>query len=244
MSQLVGHRIKKTRDFRVGDVGLAGVDFEEDLGVAGEDLGVGALGDVGVGREVVEDDAGAGEVAGADGFESEEGVVETAEAVRDDDDDGEIQTDGEVGEGFGFRDRDQPTAGAFDEERGVFGEKFVEPIDERIEREGAVFELRGDEGGGGGLEPDGVGFVERERIVRGGAEDFDIGAFAAAEGLEGDGAEAGLAEGAGEERGGKGFSDAGVGAGEKEVHAEIGAFEKCSIFRYGEGGLGFIGRRR
>ena len=116
MSQLVGHRIKKTRDVRVRDVGLAGVDFEEDVGVAREGLGVGALGDVGVGREVVEDDAGAGESAGADGFEREEGVVETAEAIGDHDDDGEIQARGEVSEGFGFRDRDQPAAGAFDEE--------------------------------------------------------------------------------------------------------------------------------
>ena len=223
---------------------MAGVDFEEDSGMACEDLGVGALGDVGVGREVIEDDAGAGEVAGADGFESEEGVVEADEAVGDDNDDGELQARGKVGEGFGVRDRDQPAAGAFDEERGVFGGKFVEPIDERIEREGAVFELCGNEGRGGGLEPDGVGFFERENVVGSGAEDFDIGALAAAEGLDGDGAEAGLTEGAGEERGGEGFSDAGVGAGEKEVHAEIGAFEKCSIFRYGEGGLGFIGRRR
>jgi hypothetical protein len=46
---------------------------------------------------------------------------------------------------------------------------------------------------------------------------------------------ASLAEGAGEERGGEGFADAGVGAGEEEVHAEVSAFEKCSIFRYGEG---------
>ena len=214
----MGHRINKTRDFGGGDMGLAGVDFEEDSGVAGEDLGVGALGDVGIGREVVEDDAGAVESAGADGFQGEEGVVEAAEAVRDDDDDREIEADGEVGDGFRFGYRDQPAAGAFDEERGVFGGKFVEPIDERIEREGAVFELRGDEGGGGGLEPDGVGFVERERIFRGGAEDFDIGAFAAAEGLKGDGAEAGLTEGAGEERGGEGFSHAGVGASEEEVH--------------------------
>jgi len=42
-------------------LGLARVDFEEDLGVVGEDLGVGALGDVGCRREVIQDDAGAGE---------------------------------------------------------------------------------------------------------------------------------------------------------------------------------------
>ena len=58
---LVGHRIKKTRDFGGGDVGLAGVDFEEDLSVTREDFGVGALGDVGVGRKVVQNDAGARE---------------------------------------------------------------------------------------------------------------------------------------------------------------------------------------
>ena len=46
----------------------------------------------------------------------------------------------------------------------MFGGKFAEPVDERIERESAVFESRGDERGGGGLEPDGVGFVEGESI--------------------------------------------------------------------------------
>jgi len=156
-------------------------------------------------------------------------VVDAAEAVRNDGDHGQAESDGKVGEGFGFCDRNQPTTGAFDEERGVLGGKFAEPVDERIERESAVFELRGDERSGGGLEPDGVGFVEGESISRGGAEDYDIGAFAAAEGLEGDGAEAGLAEGAGEERGGKGFADAGVGAGEEEVHAKIRDIETCYI---------------
>ena len=184
---------------------------------------------------MIQDNAGAGEAAGADAFEGEEGVIDAAEAVRDDGDHGQAETDGEVGEGLGFCDGNQPTTGAFDEERGVFGGKFVEPVDERIDRESAVFELRGDERGGGGLEPDGVGFVQGESVFRGGAEDFDIGAFAAAEGLEGDGAESRFAEGAGEERGGEGFADAGVGAGEEEVHAAVSTFEKCSIFRYGEG---------
>jgi len=216
-------------------LGLARVDFEEDLGVAGEDLGVGALGDVGYRREVIQDNAGAGEGAGADAFDGEEGVIDAAEAVGDDWDHGQAETDGEVGKGFGLGDGNQPTPGAFDKERGVFGGKFAEPVGELIERESAVFELRRDERGGGGLEPDGVGFVEGESISRGGAEDFDIGAFAAAEGLESDRAESRFAEGAGEERGGEGFADAGVGAGEEEVHAEVSAFEKCSIFRYGEG---------
>lgn len=225
-------------------MGLVGVDFEEDSGVAGEDLGVGALGDVGGGREVIEDDAGAGEASGADGFESEEGVVEATEAVGNNNDDGQREAAGEVGDGFGFGDRNQPTTGTFDEERGVFFGKTAEPVLERVEGEGPVFELRGDKRCGGGLEPDGVGFVERENVVRGGAEDFDIGAFAAAEGLESDGAESGLAEGAGEERGGEGFADAGVGACEEEFHAEINAFKKCSIFRHGEGRCGFIGCRR
>ena len=223
---------------------MAGVDFEEDSGVAGENLGVGALGDVGVGCEVVENDAGAGEASGVDGFEGEEGVVEATEAVRNDNDDGQCQADGEVGEGFVVGDRNQPTAGTFDEQRGVFSGKAAKPILEWVEREAAVFELRGDEWRGGGLEPDGVGFVEGENVIRGGAEDFDIGAFPAAEGLESEGAESGLAEGAGEERGDEGFSNASVGAGEEEVHAVINAFEKCSIFRYGEVGCGFIARRR
>ena len=212
--------------------------------MAGEDLGVGVLGGVGGGREVVQDDAGAGEASGADAFEGEEGVVDAAEAVGDDGDDGQGEADGEVGEGFGVGDGNEPAAGAFDEEGGVFGGEVGEPLHEEIEREGAVFESGGDEGGGGGLEPDGVGFVKGEDLAGGVAEDFDIGAFAAADWFEGEGAVAGLAEGAGEERGGEGFADAGVGAGEEEVHAEVSAFEKCSIFRYGEGWGGFIGRRR
>jgi len=92
------------------------VDFEEDLGVAGEDLGVGALGDVSRRREMIQDNAGAGEGAGADAFDGEEGVIDAAEAVRDDGDDGQAKADGEVGEGFGIGDGNQPTTGAFDEE--------------------------------------------------------------------------------------------------------------------------------
>ena len=194
---------------------MARVDFEEDLGVAGEDLGVGALGDVGYRREVIQDNAGAGEGAGADAFDGEEGVVDAAEAVCDDRDDRQSKADGEVREGFGFCDRNQPTPGTFDKERGVLGGKYAEPVDERIKRESAVFELRRDERGGRGLEPDGVGFVEGDSIARGGAEYFDIGALAAAEGLESDGAESRFAEGAGEERGGESFSHAGVGACEE-----------------------------
>ncbi len=49
----VGHRhdcLQKPGKDGGGDLGLARVDFEEDLGVVGEDLGVGALGDVGCRR--------------------------------------------------------------------------------------------------------------------------------------------------------------------------------------------------
>ena len=92
------------------------MDFEEDLGVVGEDLGVGALGDVGCRREVIQDNAGAGEGAGTDAFDGEEGVIDAAEAVRDDGDHGQAEADGEVGEGLGFCNRNQPTTGAFDKE--------------------------------------------------------------------------------------------------------------------------------
>lgn len=115
----LGHRhdrLQKPGEVGGGDLGLARVDFEEDLGVAGEDLGVGARGDVGCRREVIQDNAGAGEAAGADAFEGEEGVIDAAEAVRDDGDHGQAKADGEVGEGLGFCDRNQPTPGAFDEE--------------------------------------------------------------------------------------------------------------------------------
>lgn len=114
-------------------------------------------------------------------------MIDAAKAVGHDRDHGQAETDGKVGEVFGVGDGDQPTAGAFNEKGGVFGREFVEPLDEWIEREGPVFELRGDERGGRSLEPDGIGFVERERVVRGGTKDFDIGAFPAAKRLECDG---------------------------------------------------------
>lgn len=101
--------------------------------MAGEDLGVGVLGGVGGGREVVQDDAGAGEASGADAFEGEERVVDTAEAVGDDGDDGQGEADGEVGEGFGVGDGNEPAAGAFDEEGGMFGGKAGKPLHEEIE---------------------------------------------------------------------------------------------------------------
>jgi hypothetical protein len=71
--------------------------------------------DVRVGHEVIEDDAGAGEGARADAFEREEGVVDAAKAVGDDGDDGQSEADSEVGEGLGFSDGDEPTAGTFDD---------------------------------------------------------------------------------------------------------------------------------
>ena len=79
------------------------------------------------------------------------------------------------------------------------------------------------------MEPDGIGFVEGEDLAGGVAEDFHIGAFAAADWLEGEGAVAGLAEGAGEKRGGEGFADAGVGACQKKVHAKIRGIKTCYI---------------
>jgi hypothetical protein len=56
-------------------------------------------------------------------------------------------------------------------------------------------------------------------------EGFDIPALSATEGLQGNGIQARFPQGAGEQRGDKGFSDFRIRARDEEVHG----FEKCGI---------------
>jgi hypothetical protein len=102
--------------------GVVVEDFGEngDIGEGlAEDLGVGDGGGVEFVFEVVEDEALEGEAAIADGFGGEESVVEGAEAVGDDEEDGEIEHGGEVGDGLIFGEGDFPAADTFDEDEIV-----------------------------------------------------------------------------------------------------------------------------
>ena len=136
------------------------MDFEENGCVLHEDFAVGARGDIFRGGQCVENYAGALETSGADALEGKQGVVDAAEAVCDDEHDGQGEAGCEVGDGLGGRDGDEPSTGAFDKDRRVFFREGMEPVLKRVEREGAILKPGGDERGGGFAEPDGVGFVE------------------------------------------------------------------------------------
>lgn len=157
--------VEKVSEFAGRDFGLSGVDFEEDRGVLLEDFAIGAGGDICGGGEVVEDDAGAVEAPGANALEREQGVVDAAEAVGHDYNDWQGKPGGEVGDGFGGCDRDEPTPGAFDEEGWVFQSEMAEPGVQRIECDDAILESGRDERGGWSLKPDGVGFVAGQGVV-------------------------------------------------------------------------------
>lgn len=118
--------------------------------------------------ELVEDDAGALQAFGADGFDAEQGVVEGAEAVGGDENDGEIEGFGEVGYAEIGSDGDFPSAGAFDEDLLMFGGEAVVAVDENLRVDRVVFEHAGDEWGNGRVEVDGVDFVDGESARGGG----------------------------------------------------------------------------
>ena len=60
------------------------MNLEEDRCVLLEDFAVGAGGDIWVGGEVVDDDAGAVQTSGSNALEREQGMVDAAEAVGHD----------------------------------------------------------------------------------------------------------------------------------------------------------------
>ncbi len=110
--------------------------------------------------ELVEDDAGALQAFCADGIDAEEGVIECAEAVGDDEDDREIEGLGEIGDAEIGGDGDFPSARAFDENLRVFGSKSVVAVDQDLWVGRVVFEHSGDEGCDGGLEVKRVDFLD------------------------------------------------------------------------------------
>ncbi len=194
------------------------MNLEEDRCVLLEDFAVRAGGDILVGGEAVEDDAGAVQTSGSNALEREQGVVDATEAVGYDKDDRQRKSGGEVGDGFGRRDWNEPATGAFDEKGWVFLREVAEPGVQRGECDGAVLECGCDERGCGSLKPDGVGFVERQALAGCGLEDFDIVTRPAAKWLESDSLKAFSPQSACEECGAKGFSGVGVCAGDEEVH--------------------------
>ena len=136
------------------------VDFEEDRRVLLEDFAVRASGDILGGGKCVENDAGALEAARANTLEREQGVVDRAETVCDDDDDRQGKASSEVGDGCLGRDRHEPASGALNEQGWMFLGEVAEPTPKRFERDAAVFESGSDERGGGFAEPHRVGFIE------------------------------------------------------------------------------------
>ena len=110
--------------------------------------------------ELVEDDAGALKALGADCIDAEEGVVEGAEAVADDEDDRKIEGFGEIGDAKVGGDGDLPSARAFDENLRVLGSKSMVAVDQDLWVDRVVFEHSGDKGRDGGLEVKGVDFFD------------------------------------------------------------------------------------
>ena len=135
--------------------------------------------------ELVEDDAGALQAFGADGIDAEEGVVEGAEAVGDDEDDREIEGFGEVGYAEVGGDGDLPSACAFDEDLLVFGAEAMVAVDQDLRIDRVVFEHSGDKRCNGRVEVDGVDFLDGES-ARGSGEARGIVAIAAADGFVAD----------------------------------------------------------
>jgi len=148
-------------------------------------------------------------------------VIEHAEAVEGDDDDGEGEVARPVADIVAGGEGDAPAADAFDRERrearAVAGDGAVE----RGKVDGAIFGAGGDEGGGGFAEVNGVGFVEGEAIAGSFAEEEGVTAVAGGNRLKGGGVMAGGSPGADEPGGEPGFADTGVGAGDEiAAHGE------------------------
>ena len=110
--------------------------------------------------ELIEDDAGALQAFGADGIDAEDGVIECAEAVGDDEDDREIEGLGEIGDAKVGGDGDLPAACAFDEDLSVFGGELMVAVDQDLWVDRVVFEHAGDKRCDGGLEVKRVDFLD------------------------------------------------------------------------------------
>ena len=91
-------------------------------------------------------------------------MVQATQAVGNDGDHWESEPHSQIGNGFRFRDGNQPSASAFDEDRVVFFREAAEPRFKRLQRYVAFFDLGCNERSGRRLKPNGIDFVERENV--------------------------------------------------------------------------------
>ena len=132
--------------------GVEGNDGEDfDVVEFGDDAGGGLFGGVsGVGLMAADDNAGKGQVVDAYRVGGEQGVVYRAEVRPGDDDDGQAKLVGKFEYINAFADRNANTADALnDHDIMMFANKAIGVFDAAIV-DGAVFNFRGNNGGGGG----------------------------------------------------------------------------------------------
>ena len=135
---------------------------EREAGEFFDEAFVGDHGGVEFVIELIEDDAGALQTFRADGIDAEEGVIECAGAVGDDEDDWEIEGLCEIGDAEVGGDGDLPSACAFDEDLRVFGGELMVAVDQDLWVDRVVFEHSGDKRCDGCVEVDGVDFIDRQ----------------------------------------------------------------------------------
>ena len=140
------------------ELGLAVHDFSEHGHIEEllEDHAIGDAGHVSLVGDVVQNDARAGEAALLNIADGEQDVIEAAETIVGDDDDGEgevcckVRKSGAGGEGY------LPAACAFDEDMGVEASQVFEALKGAVGFDRAVFQQACGEGSSGRFEPDGI----------------------------------------------------------------------------------------
>ena len=130
-----------------------------DAGEILDDAFVGDHGGVHFVLELVEDDAGAGEAARANGIHGEDDVIERSEFISCDDYNRQSKLCGEIGDVVARGKGDFPATGAFHDDLGVFPGEVVKSSDQLGGADGAVFQHGCDVGGDGGVEIDRVDFI-------------------------------------------------------------------------------------
>ncbi len=201
-------------------------------------------------RYAIHHEADDGQTFLADRLHGEEGSVEGTQLCIGDDEDRESQRGSHVGDHeIMVVERDEPTAGTFDEEDVAI---FLPPVEgggDSFPIGGALLDLGGDVGGERGAESNGGDVSEYgvvERFESGGAADDGgigrgeiivgewearivaaVGMFGATgrDGLAGTDTDVEAMQGAGERGGDGGFSDVGTSAGDKQAGSWNGRSE-------------------
>jgi len=147
-------------------------------------------------------------------------VVERAEGSPRDDDDGNAEVAGPVAHVVAIRKRYAPTSHAF---HGKMGEARAQGLDfviERLEIDGAIFDAGGKKGRGGFAEMERVDLVEGEAGIQRVSEVDSVLAVAGGDGFKRCGVMSQFEPLAHKPAGEVSLADAGVGAGDEEVHGE------------------------